>query len=207
MQKSEKANAIILAVMMVFLLSQPFHKLDSNLAFMIFPWLLFLPFVGGAKADVIKSMNWEMVLFAAGCMSIGTVASSFGFGQLMSQYMTPILMATGGNLFVVFGAVFGVVFFLNFIMTPMAIWALVSEPMIQIALTMNFNPLPFMYTLVHSAEAIILPYEYIPYLIVYSFGMISMADFIKMSLVRCAIYITGFMVLLIPYWYVIGIIH
>ena len=55
------------------------------------------------------------------------------------------------------------------------------------------------------SEAIIFPYEYVPYLLVFSFGMISMKDFIKMSVVRCIIYALGLMLFLIPYWKLIGI--
>ena len=46
----------------------------------------------------------------------------------------------------------------------------------------------------------------IKYLTVYAFGMISMKDFIKMSIVRCFIYVVGFFAILIPYWIIIGLI-
>ena len=91
------------------------------------------------------------------------------------------ILLLGGNTSVVaiMGLVFGIVFGLNFLMTPMAIFALVTKPILELATGMGFSPLPFMYAINACSEAIILPYEYVPYLIVYSFGMISMKDSLK----------------------------
>lgn len=71
---------------------------------------------------------------------------------------------------------------------------------------MDLDPLPFVYLLVHSSEAVVLPYEYVPYLVVFSFGFIKMSDFVKMSLYKCPIYLISVLVILIPYWRLIGVI-
>ncbi len=201
----EKANILILCLVVGFLLTNPIHHLDSAYGFMIFPWLIFLPFINGATVECFKNMNWGMIFFMAGCMAIGTVASSLGFGTLINDVCVPMFEGRN-NIFYIFGMVFLIVFVLNFLMTPLAIWALLTEPLMQIAITLNMDPRPFVYALIHCAEAIILPYEYVPYLTIYAFGMMSMVDFIKMNIVRCIIYVIGFMALLVPYWYLIGVI-
>lgn len=204
-KKSEKAVGIILVLMLLFLFTQSWHKMDCNLAFMFLPWLLFFPGIDSADADTIKAVNWEMILFFAACMSIGMIAGNMGLGGVIVNFVTPILQANGGSLSVVIGTVFAIIFGLNFLMTPTAIWALITQPLLQIAQALDIGALPMIYALVHCSEAIIFPYEYVPYLLVFSFGMISMKDFIKMSLVRCVIYALGLMLLLIPYWQLIGI--
>lgn len=206
MSKAEKANLAILLIITIYLLTQPLHKLDANLAFCIFPWLLFFPFIGGAEMKSIHHVNWSMIIFIAGCMSIGTVASSFGFGDLIAEYITPIFITAEGNMFKIFGTLFGTVFALNFLMTPTAIWALITAPMAQLATTVGINPQTFLYALVSSAEAVVLPYEYVPYLIIYSFGMIKMSDFVKISIIRCIILFVGFLILQVPYWKLIGLL-
>lgn len=85
-------------------------------------------------------------------------------------------------------------------MTPLAIIALITQPLIGIAATIGVSPLPFLYAVNACSEAILLPYEYVPYLIVYGFGMISMKDFIKFNFVRSIIFFVGFLVVLVPYW-------
>lgn len=203
--KSEKAVAVILGLMLIFLFTQSLHHLDTNLAFMLFPWLLFWPGIDAADQNTLKSVNWEMVLFFAACMSIGMIAGNMGLGTVIAQWMIPILQAAGGSIFAVVGAIFGIVFGLNFLMTPTAIWALLTQPLLQIADAMNIDPLAIVYSLVHCSEAIIFPYEYVPYLLVFSFGMMSMKDFIKMNIVRSIIYAIGLMGILVPYWMLIGI--
>ena len=205
MNHQEKANIFVLALVVGFLLTNPLHHLDSAYGFMIFPWLIFLPFINGATAESFKNINWGMIFFIAGCMAIGTVASSLGFGTLINDVCVPLFEGTN-NIFYIFGMVFLIVFVLNFLMTPLAIWALITEPVVQISMTLGLDPRPFIYALMHCAEAIILPYEYVPYLTVYAFGMMSMIDFIKMNIVRCIIYVIGFIALLVPYWYLIGVI-
>ena len=91
-------------------------------------------------------------------------------------------------------------------MTPMAIWALLTAPLMQVAIDLGLNQLPFLYCLLSCAEAIIFPYEYVPYLTVYAFGMMTMGDFIKLNTVRCAIFVAGFLGVLIPFWMLIGLI-
>ena len=65
---------------------------------------------------------------------------------------------------------------------------------------------PFAYAVNACSEAIIFPYEYVPYLVVYAFGMISMKDFIKYNIMRSAIFFVGFLLVLVPYWMLIGLL-
>ncbi len=205
MSRNEKINVAILGIIIAFLLSNPWHHLDVAYGFMIFPWLAFIPMIGSATRETLKKLNWEMVFFIAACMGIGNVAGSLGFSTIITDYCLPLFERTGSP-YGIFSIVFGLVFVFNFLMTPVAIWTLVTQPIIQIALSLNMNPLPFVYALVQSSEAIILPYEYVSYLAIYAFGMIGMKDFIQMSLVRCLIYFAGFLLLLIPYWNLIGLL-
>ena len=102
--------------------------------------------------------------------------------------------------------VFAIVFGLNFLMTPMAIMALIIDPILLLATNMGFSPIPFAYAVNACSEAILLPYEYVPYLIVYGFGMITMKDFLKINILRSVIFFAGFLLILIPYWMLIGLL-
>lgn len=137
-------------------------------------------------------------------MAIGNVATSLGIGNIFAKLAMPVMTSQGSFSF--FGMEFLITFVLNFFMTPLAIWSLSTVPMCQIAMEAGINLYPTVYGLIVSSEAILLPYEFIPYLIVYSFGMMSMSDFIKFNLVRCIIFLLGIMFLLVPYWMLIGLL-
>ena len=91
-------------------------------------------------------------------------------------------------------------------MTPTAIFAMISEPMCIVAETLGYSTVPFLLATNACSEAILFPYEYIPYLIVFSFGMMSMKDFIKTNVLRSVLFFAGFLVILIPYWMIIGLL-
>ena len=60
----------------------------------------------------------------------------------------------------------------------MAIWSILTVPLLSIAVNMGYNPLPFAYAVNAVAEAILLPYEYVPYLVIYGFGLMKFKDFL-----------------------------
>ncbi len=204
--KKEKSATVFLIVLFILLCTESIHGISNAVVFMLLPWLMLLPIFGQDAKDVLKSINFGMMFFIAACLSIGSVASSLGFGDVLSETFVSALNSGGGSTLIIFGCVFLMVFVLNFIMTPMAIWGIFTAPVLTVAAGLGLNLLPFVYALGHSAEAILLPYEYTPYLIVYSFGLISMKDFMVTSVVRCIIYFAGFLFLLVPYWHLIGLL-
>ena len=202
----EKSAAVTLVILFALLVTEEIHGISNAMVFMVVPWLAMLPIFGQDIEEVLKGINFKIIFFVEACLAIGAVGQEMGFGDLITQYAVPFFQSTGNNYFVIFGVIFGIVFALNFLMTPMAIWALVTAPLIQVAMALGINPDAVIFSLIHCAEAIIMPYEYTPYLIVYAFGMISMKDFIKTSVVKCLIYFPGFLFVLVPYWMLIGLL-
>ena len=201
----EKANAIMLAVLLVYIFTIQIHKLDINLGFAIIPFMVYLPFVNGADSDAVKDVNYSVILFVAACMGIGTVASNLGLGVALMEVCGSLLHGST-NPIALMGIVFTIVFGLNFLMTPAAIIALIIEPIILLATSMGYSAVPFAYAVNACSEAIIFPYEYVPYLVVYAFGMISMKDFIKYNIMRSVLFFVGFLVVRVPYWMLIGLL-
>ena len=146
-----------------------------------------------------------MIFFVSACMSIGTVAVALGIGEVLGQLCLNIF-ANMNNIFIISLALFGLIFGMNFLMTPMAIWSLLANPLMMAVTELGYDPLPFVYELVACSEAIIFPYEYIPYLLFFSMGIIKMGDFIKLNIMRSIVFFAGFICILIPYWMLIGIV-
>ena len=204
MKKSEKSNLIMLVIIMLYIFTAQWHKLDVNLGFAILPWMVCLPFMAGADEKTVRKTKIEIVFFVMACMSIGTVGTSLGLGEAMSELLTIVLRGSS-NPFVIVALIFVVAFILNFLMTPLAIFALSAVPICAMVTSMGFSPEPFVYALNACVEAIIFPYEYIPYLIVFGFGMMSMKDFIKYNVVRSILVLAGIIILLVPYWMLLGL--
>lgn len=203
--KQEKYALLLLIVLIIALLTNKWHGIDGSIFFMSLPLLAFLPCFGFEAKAIVKCVPIDMMFFMTACMGIGTVATSLGFGGIFAQLIVPMLSNSSG-LFLTFGLLGLVVFIANFLMTPFAIWGIITAPLTAAVVAAGFNPAPFVYALIHFSDLILLPYEYVPYLIIYAFGMISMKDFIKFSILKCVIYCAAIFVILIPYWYIIGLL-
>lgn len=201
----ERNNAIMIIILLVYIFTTKIHGFSINMGFALIPWMVYLPFMKGADFDTLKVFSWEMVFFVMSCMSIGSVAMSVGIDKALASLFI-ILLNGNTSVTAIMGLVFGIVFGLNFLMTPMAIFALVTKPILDLTSSMGYSPVPFMYAINACSEAIILPYEYVPYLIVYSFGMISMKDFFKINVLRSVVILGSFLLILIPYWKLIGLL-
>ena len=81
-----------------------------------------------------------------------------------------------------------------------------SGPIAAIAMDIGLNIDAAMYALAHSTDLIFLPYEFIPYLIFFSFGAMTMGDFIKMSALRVGLFFIFYAVVLIPFWTLLGVV-
>lgn len=200
----EKKCVVFLVIFFILLISSSFLGFDPNLLFALAPWVLLLPGINVATEQSIYRLNWQSVFFIGACMAIGNVATQLGIGDIIAELAMPIMSET--NVFVFFLMIFLITFVLNFFMTPLAIWSLMTVPMIHIGMAAGIDIYPVVYGLIISAEAIVLPYEFIPYLVVYAFGMMSMSDFIKFNAVRCVLYLIGLLVLMVPYWMLVGIL-
>lgn len=200
----EKRSLIILALVFLFMFTTKFHGFPMEYGLFTIPLLAWLPIFRVADVKTFRRVNWDMIFFGAGCVSIGTVASSLGLDTLLAQYCQSYF--TGAGTTQVFLILFAIIFVLNFVMTPTAIWSLISAPVFAVTTSIGIPALPVLYFLVTGSEAILLPYEYLPYLIVYSFGMMSMTDFIKLNVMRSCVLLVGIVCLLLPWWHLVGIL-
>lgn len=197
--------ALICILLLTFLVTGNIHKIPVIWGFGFIPLLAYLPGINICDADDMVKTNFGMTFFVAACMAIGTVGSSLGIGQIVAQMMTPVL--TGQSTTLIFFLTYIVFVGLNFVMTPVAIAAAFTGPFVGIFSAMGINPEAFVLFEVVALDQIFLPYEYVMYLVVFSFGVMHIKDFVKLLGVKfiCAtIYI---FCLLIPYWKLIGFLY
>lgn len=203
-QRKEKMALAVLILLMALLLTTSFTGIDTMLLFCLVPLLMFMPGIDAASTNCLKRVHYGAVFFGGACIGIGAVSGYLGFGQLVSTYLVPLFQSS--NPFFIFALFFAIIFVLNFLLTPVAIFGVMSLPLFTLCLQLGLDPQTFVYAFAHSAELILMPYEYLPYLVVYSFGMMNMSDFIKVNVIRCIVYFLGFMIVLIPYWHIIGLL-
>lgn len=145
-----------------------------------------------------------MVFFCIACLSIGTVSSYLGIGELVADLLVPAL--SGMNSTLVMVAIYAVAVILNFLLTPLAILAGFSEPIAQIAAGLGLNPVGAMYSLFMGCDQVLLPYEYLTYMIFYGFGLIKLTDFMKILGFKMVAATVVLAVVMIPWWHFVGVL-
>lgn len=93
---------------------------------------------------------------------------------------------------------FGVV--ANILMTPLAMLACLIVPFIQIASALGINPIAACFILQYTIDMVFLPHEASGNLIMYSYGLWPMKDFIIQNTVKTFINAVVFVIIMYPMW-------
>lgn len=84
--------------------------------------------------------------------------------------------------------------------------ATLTAPITQIAVDLGINHLPVWYTLSVSTNLFILPYEYVAYLFMFSFGLMELKEFVKVYSVKSLLLVLFTLFVALPYWRFIGLL-
>lgn len=200
----EKKAIVVTLIIVGWLIASSFINIDGSIALILLPLLYFIPGVRVANKDTFKSVNFSMVIFLASCMSIGTVGVSLGLGEVVSAYLLPFMSHIPLFLAPLAVLIFGIL--ANTVMTPAAMFALFPASLTQIAMELGMStPWPLNLPLLYVNDLVFFPYEQTLCLILFGFGVMRMNDFIKLNIIKMVIFAIGFMVLVVPYWMLLGL--
>lgn len=203
MSSGEKKAAFVLGLLMVYLITSPIHGLSANYGFLILPLLYFVPGIDIGTAQTIKKIDFSVIFFAASCLGIGIGGNYLGLGKLIVTYLAPLISSVGATGAAYIIMIFGVA--INFVLTPTAMMAALPASIAALAQGLGVTPLSLIYPFKLSCDMIILPYEYIPYLIFFTYGMMTMKDFIKFSCTKIVINFIFLGLIMVPWWRLLGI--
>jgi len=204
MNSAEKKAGAILIILMVYLIATPIHGLSANYGFLVLPILYFMPGIDIGTAQTIKKVDFGTIFFAASCLGIGVGGNYLGLGKVIVTYLAPVISAAGSTVAAYVVMFFGIA--VNFILTPTAMMAALPASIAALAQGLGVEPFSLFYPFKLSCDLIFLPYEYIPYFIFFSYGMMTMQDFIKFSTVKIVISIIFLGLIFVPWWGIIGIL-
>ena len=201
-QQEIKALVIFTATLILLLTSQ-YNGLDAGRIFMLVVFLSYLPGIRLLDREDTDAINFSMVFMIAGCLAIGQVASELGIGSIITERIIQYLPASTVGICII---VFIICFLGNMMMTPMAMVGCLIEPLINIATIMGVNPVGLIMVFMNASAALLFPYETGSEMLLYSFNLVSMKNFIKCLAVRSLILFVGLFVCYIPWYMLVGIL-
>ena len=202
----EKKTVVLVVLLFAYILLQPIHKLDANYGFILIPMLAFLPGMDIAtRKKSLDNVNLGFIVFIASCMGIGTVGGAVGIGPAISTYVTPLLAGCPKPVFLFLCIIFGIV--MNVLMTPSAMQGMFPGPLAALGtgLGIAYPALPFM-AMFFANDMVFFPYENAYLLVMFGFGVMSMKEFMKYNIIKMGITLVLFWVLVLPGWYLLGLI-
>lgn len=204
MTSEEKKAAVITVLLMVLVIAAPFAGVNCMFAFIFIAALMYLPGINLGTASVITKVPLGTLIFVASCMGIGAVCNEVGLTAQLAAVLTALLGGVNvfGTLMVVLG--FGVL--ANFAMTPLSMFAAFGGPLLSMAVSLGISPESILFTFLFSGDMVFLPYEFVSYLIFFSFGMITTGQFVKYHAMKNVATVVFFVVVMLPYWHIIGLI-
>lgn len=199
---AETKMSLIFVLIIIAILTVPYHKVAVGWIFPLVVGVLYLPGIGLGKPESLKKLNYSILVFVTATMTLGAVASAVGGSKFIADLLTPIM--SGSKLYTLTSVwVFGVV--INFVMTPLAAMAALTEPIVRLAQSAGLNPVVALYAWNQSLEQIIFPYEYALVLLTFSYGYLSLKNLMKAFGLKMLFNIIFILAIAVPFWKLIGI--
>lgn len=204
MSRDEKISTIAILIIFLYIITANIHKQDMAYIFVLLPAVLSFPVFGVVTKEDIDTINFKFVFFLVTCMSIGFVASSTGISASLIETILPYMKEMG--TYGIIATTWVIAVLANFVLTPLAAMASFGVPLTNIALSLNMEPYSLLYAFNYGLDQVLFPYEYAIYLIYFSFGMLTMKDFIKFFSTKMLLSFLFLMILVVPYWKLIGLL-
>ena len=203
MTLNERKAGVALVITLLLMVTDFLHRIDIGWLLNIIIAVLFLPGIGIMKGEQMNKINFSMMFFITGAMSIGPVAAKVGAVKLIATVMLPLLK---GSTFYTLISVYFFGVFVKFFLTPIAATAMFTTSVTEIALQLGLHPYPVVYAFKYGVDQYIFPYEYAVLLYAYSFGYIALKHVFKVLIPRIITTALLLSILAFPYWKWLGLL-
>ncbi|WP_343250257.1 SLC13 family permease [Diplocloster hominis] len=199
MQLREKKMLVIIALVLLGML---FTKIDPGWLFMLGAAACFLPGIHISPIEDLQATNFPIIIFTASCMAIGSVSNAVGFSSMIGDMTLPLLGGANNFGMILVAYAFGVIF--NMFMTPMAATAALVPSIIEIAGKLGLSAVGASYGFVWGVQQLFFPYEWVLFLILFSYGMFDNKTTLKWGSIRFVLATVFLCIIIIPFWMLTG---
>ncbi len=202
----EIKSLILFILILVYMIASTFTGWNSAYAFMVVPYMAFLPYVGiGKKAErALGKVNYNGLFFATSCVAIGTVGNHVGFSTWLTDVTLPFV--TGHGMLFTCIVLLLITVVGNFLLTPGALMSGFGGVFSKIAAAVGIKPIAAVMLLYFSGNIIFLPHEITGYLLLYGMGYWPIKHFVKQQSFKSALYIVCFAAVIYPFWKAFGLL-
>ena|GEM_PF-6002512 len=191
MSKEEKICAAWMAVAVLLWATSGITEIDPGWTAMLVGMLLFAPKIGILKKSALKKLDWNMVLFCGGAISMASVLGDSGVAEwLVDVLMTPLMapFRALGEL----GSYAGIWLFgyiMHFLIpSGVSTAAAVSPLSLGYAMQNGLNPIITAYMINFGNRPFIFPYQVMSVMLLWGFAQPSIAKAAKVLLLQSVVW-------------------
>ncbi len=203
MGRDEKKAMVILAITLLFLVTDSWHQISLAWGMVLITLLMFLPGVDLLENSDFEKVNLAMLFFIAGAMSIGSVAVHIDIAKQLAENIAG-LFQFGEKVFYLWLSYFSGIIML-FFLTPTTSLIALSVPLTEVALKLGIDPRAMLYSFIFGMDQYIFPYQYGVVLLLYSYERLGMRHLMLVLAGKAIVATAVFFPLILFYWKIIGL--
>lgn len=197
MSLAEKKTGALVFILLILLVTDQYHGIPISWLMLLVPCLAFTPILGIMNNDDFKRINFPVIMFTVGCLTIGSTATACGMGKVVSAALLPVM---DGSEFYTISMTYIAGALLNFVFTPLAALGALTPSLIEIANSLAYSPNKIMYAFGYGLNQFLFPYEYSIMVYFYAFGYVTMRHILSVFSVRMVLGLLVVMFVAYPYW-------
>lgn len=206
MERRRKENSFLVLLAIVFWMTDSFHRMNPALIGIGAGLALSLPKIGVLDAKAAKQINFFVIIFSAGALSMGAVLADAKVLPLLTQYLVGMLQPFLTNVFAYAATLYAAAFTYHFIFANRQTMLITSLPLLLAFATshgLNVVAIALLWTIGGGGGLFI--YQSGVYVLGYSYGYFTAKDFIKVGLVLTLVQAVLMIFLVAYYWPLIGL--
>lgn len=197
MTLAEKKTGALVFILLLLLVTDQYHGVPISWLMLLIPCMAFTPILGIMNNDDFKRINFPVIMFTVGCLTIGSTATACGMGKVVSAALLPIM---DGSEFYTVSMTYIAGALLNFVFTPLAALSALTPSLLDIANSLAYSPNKILYSFGYGLNQFLFPYEYAIMVYFYAFGYITMRQILSVFSVRMVLGLLVIMFIAYPYW-------
>lgn len=201
---SEKKEIVLSIILIILLMTESLHGISYAYIMIIVAGLCFLPGIDLLKSDNLNKVNFKLVFYLGGVLSISSVAANLGLPAMVVHFIYPIFAQLSSLELVLSIYVFSIL--ANFFLNPLVLIGTMMRPIAELATALGYSATLGSYAMIMGLDQVIFPYEIAPLMLLYGFGWLNLKHLVKIMAIRVGVGLIFMMLISYPYWQLVGLL-